>query len=160
MNSVILTAIVVFILAAVISFFASKNSRKSGVLISQVPLTREQAQAEITSLLASSRKIEAIKVYRSVYGVGLKDAKDAVEAIDAQMKSGMNPMFGNVGSPMISTLPNSSMDPNIDQMQIRMLIDKNQKIQAIKVYREQYNCDLVTAKNAVESIERDMKLGR
>ena len=160
MNSIIVPAIVVLVVVAVIFFAAGKNSGKSAAPISQVPLNREQAQAEITSLLANSRKIEAIKIYRSVYAVGLKEAKDAVEAIDAQMKSGMNPAFGNVGSPMISTLPNSSMDPNVDQMQIRMLLDKNQKIQAIKIYREQHNCDLVTAKNVVETIERDMRLGR
>jgi ribosomal protein L7/L12 len=36
---------------------------------------------EIASLLASGRKIEAIKVYRRHTGAGLKEAKDAVEAI-------------------------------------------------------------------------------
>jgi len=160
MNSMIVAAIVILVVVAVIFFLAGKNSGNSAAPISQVPLTREQAQAEIISLLARDRKINAIKVYRETYGGGLKEAKDAVEAIDAQMKSGMNPTFGSVGSPMISTMPNSSIDANIDQMQIRMLLDKNQKIQAIKIYREQNNCDLVTAKNVVESIERDMRLGR
>lgn len=34
---------------------------------------------EIKSLLKSGNKIEAIKQYRALYGVGLKDAKEAVE---------------------------------------------------------------------------------
>ena len=38
--------------------------------------------AQIKSLLARNQKIQAIKVYRERYGVGLKQAKDAVEAIE------------------------------------------------------------------------------
>lgn len=38
---------------------------------------------EIEQLLAQRRKIEAIKLYREATGVGLKDAKDAVEALEA-----------------------------------------------------------------------------
>ncbi len=37
---------------------------------------------EVESLLKSDSKIEAIKVYREVFDVGLKDAKDAVEMIE------------------------------------------------------------------------------
>lgn len=36
---------------------------------------------EIVSALADGNKIEAIKLYREASGVGLKDAKDAVEAL-------------------------------------------------------------------------------
>jgi ribosomal protein L7/L12 len=38
---------------------------------------------EILGLLQAGRKIEAIKVYREATGVGLKEAKDAVEAMEA-----------------------------------------------------------------------------
>ncbi len=41
-------------------------------------------EAEIISLLEGGKKIEAIKVYRERTGVGLKEAKDAVEAVAAQ----------------------------------------------------------------------------
>lgn len=36
---------------------------------------------EIKSILESGNKIEAIKQYRALYGVGLKDAKEAVERL-------------------------------------------------------------------------------
>ena len=39
-------------------------------------------QASIQALLVNDRKIEAIKIYREATGVGLKEAKDAVEAIE------------------------------------------------------------------------------
>jgi ribosomal protein L7/L12 len=38
---------------------------------------------EVIGLLQAGRKIEAIKVYRDATGAGLKEAKDAVEHIDA-----------------------------------------------------------------------------
>lgn len=38
--------------------------------------------AEVVALLRQNRKIEAIKVYRQVMDVGLKEAKDAVERLN------------------------------------------------------------------------------
>jgi ribosomal protein L7/L12 len=40
----------------------------------------------IQALLAAGNKIEAIKVYREMTGLGLKEAKDAVEAMQRQQK--------------------------------------------------------------------------
>jgi ribosomal protein L7/L12 len=40
------------------------------------------ALAEIGALIARGRKIEAIKTYRETFGVGLKEAKEAVEALE------------------------------------------------------------------------------
>jgi ribosomal protein L7/L12 len=43
------------------------------------PPQGEEADADVDRLLQHGHKIEAIKVYRTVHRVGLKDAKDAVE---------------------------------------------------------------------------------
>lgn len=43
--------------------------------------------SRIKSLLARKRKIDAVKIYREEYGVGLKEAKDAVDQIEATMRS-------------------------------------------------------------------------
>jgi len=43
-------------------------------------------EARIRSLLAGRRKIDAVKVYREEYGVGLKEAKDAVDGIQRGMR--------------------------------------------------------------------------
>jgi len=46
----------------------------------------------ILSLLRDDRPIEAIKEFRSAYGAGLKEAKDAIEAIrNACMPRGIGP---------------------------------------------------------------------
>ncbi|MCW5954672.1 MAG: ribosomal protein L7/L12 [Propionibacteriaceae bacterium] len=44
----------------------------------------DQQRAEIGRLLASGRKIEAIKRYREATGLGLKEAKDAVDYWEAR----------------------------------------------------------------------------
>ena len=43
-------------------------------------------EARIKSLLAKKQKVTAVKIYREEYGVGLKDAKDAVDRIERSMK--------------------------------------------------------------------------
>jgi ribosomal protein L7/L12 len=48
---------------------------------------------EIARFLAAGQKIQAIKVYREATGVGLKEAKDAVEAMESQQsRSGSSPI--------------------------------------------------------------------
>jgi ribosomal protein L7/L12 len=42
--------------------------------------------SRIKSLLVRNRKIDAVKIYREEYGVGLKEAKDAVDRIQATLK--------------------------------------------------------------------------
>jgi ribosomal protein L7/L12 len=47
----------------------------------------QAADPDILDLLARGNKIEAIRIYRERYRPrGLKEAKDAVEAIEARMK--------------------------------------------------------------------------
>ena len=41
---------------------------------------------EIVGLIVKDRKIEAIKVYRGHFGVGLKEAKDAVEEAERRVR--------------------------------------------------------------------------
>ena len=47
---------------------------------------REQADLEIdlARFLDQGRKIEAIKLYRRIHGVGLREAKEAVERLQAE----------------------------------------------------------------------------
>lgn len=50
---------------------------------------------QINGLLQRGSKIEAIKIYRESTGVGLKEAKDAVEAIEA----GLEPRAAGANDP-------------------------------------------------------------
>ena len=51
--------------------------------------SRENAALAVESLIRNGKKIEAIKVYREQTGLGLKDAKDAVDALEAQLARGL-----------------------------------------------------------------------
>jgi ribosomal protein L7/L12 len=46
----------------------------------------EQSNAAIEDLVRRRQKIEAIKLYREWHGVGLKEAKDAVDAIEIRLR--------------------------------------------------------------------------
>ena len=46
------------------------------------PLAPPGTDAEVVALLAQKKKIEAIKLYREIHDVGLKEALDAVEAME------------------------------------------------------------------------------
>jgi Ribosomal protein L7/L12 C-terminal domain len=60
-------------------------------------------ESRIKQLLAERKKIEAIKAYREVYQCGLKEAKDAVDLLQAGMR-------GN-GYPNLPSAPAISDDP-------------------------------------------------
>ncbi|MEW5829181.1 MAG: hypothetical protein AB1846_09860 [Chloroflexota bacterium] len=62
----------------------------------------------IRQLLAARQKIEAVKLYRERYRVGLKEAKDAVDAVEAQMRAGSLPG----GMPPLDT---RNIDPFAEQ---------------------------------------------
>jgi ribosomal protein L7/L12 len=88
---------------------------------------------ELATLLEQGQKIEAIKRYREVTGVGLKQAKDAVEAIQR----------GQV-------VPSGPQGDRDLEDEVVSLLEQGQKIEAIKRYRERTGVGLKEAKDAVE----------
>jgi large subunit ribosomal protein L7/L12 len=48
--------------------------------------TRSESDAEIDALLRDGRKIEAIKVARERFGLGLKEAKDLADARERELR--------------------------------------------------------------------------
>lgn len=92
----------------------------------------------VQDLLRSGQKIEAIKRYRELTGVGLKEAKDAVEAMERGEEVPV------ARAPAVSAPAASVQD----------LLRSGRKIEAIKLYREQSGLGLKEAKDAVEAMER------
>ncbi|MEZ6034048.1 MAG: ribosomal protein L7/L12 [Planctomycetaceae bacterium] len=89
---------------------------------------------EIRQLLASGNKIAAIKRYREQTGVGLAEAKAAVESLEAG------------GSLTERVRPDDLIG------QIVGLLGRGEKIEAVKLYRDQSGCGLKEAKEAVDRI--------
>jgi ribosomal protein L7/L12 len=95
----------------------------------------DEFRDEIRSLLDGGRKIDAIRRYREETGADLKQAKDAVEAIER-----------GETAPTVEP-PNEEFEREILQ-----LMEGGQKIEAIKLYRQQTGRDLKAAKDAVEAL--------
>ena len=96
----------------------------------------DDLEERVRSLMDEGQKIEAIKLYRERTGAGLKDSKDAVEAIGR-----------GEGRP-------SRQDDRGFQEEVVSLLEQGQKIGAIKLYRERTGVGLKEAKDAVEAIQR------
>jgi ribosomal protein L7/L12 len=89
----------------------------------------------VLALVREGRKIEAIKLYRDMTGTGLKDAKDAVEALERG-----------------GSLAEARRGPAGSEADVLQLLRAGQKILAIKLYRERTGVSLLEAKNAVEAM--------
>jgi ribosomal protein L7/L12 len=91
----------------------------------------EDWKTQLRALLGENQKIMAIKLYRERTGVGLKEAKEAVEAIER----------------------GESFPQAVDEALVRLL-QQGHKIEAIKLYRQRTGVGLNEAKDAVEAIQR------
>ena len=56
------------------------------------PVTEEQI-ATLSACIFQGRKIEAIKLYRTMAGLGLKEAKDAVEELEKSLRASSSDKF-------------------------------------------------------------------
>jgi len=111
------------------------------------PATPAQLEAELRQQVQQGNKLAAITLYRSATGVGLREAKDAIEALER----GEPLVFPSLGT-VASTAPNT---PPADlKAQIANLMRQGRKIDAIKLYRQATNVGLAEAKEIVEAIER------
>ncbi len=93
---------------------------------------------EVLSALQRGQTIQAIKLLRTATGLGLKDAKDA---IDAQL------------SGKAFTLPSSGSAAPLPA-EVLAALQSGNKIAAIKLLREHTRLGLKEAKNAVEASEQ------
>lgn len=91
---------------------------------------------QLLALIRSGEKIEAVKLFREQTGSSLKEAKDAVEAIER----GETP-----------TQYERSQTEDW-QEEVLILLRERHKIEAIKLYRERMGGGLKDAKQAVEAL--------
>ncbi|MFM2247901.1 MAG: hypothetical protein RL071_3976 [Pseudomonadota bacterium] len=96
-------------------------------------------EAELRALLSAGRKIDAIKRAREATGLGLKEAKDLVDGLDA---GGALPAAAGPGRD----------DRGLEE-QLRALLFAGRKIDAIRRAREAIGLGLKEAKDLVEQLE-------
>lgn len=102
---------------------------------------------EIRRVAEGGNLLEAIKKYRRAYGVDLKEAKEAVEALQA----------GRLAAPSAPGMPSADELTRVIQ-EVQRLIGEGKKIEAIKVYRENYDVSATRASYAIEQIEAGQML--
>lgn len=102
----------------------------------------------VRKLVASGRTIDAIKLYREVTGLGLKEAKDA---IDRCADGGSLEFAEDVAAGKAALDGSAAVDG-----EIRGLLESGRKIEAIKLLRERSRLDLTTAKAIIDSMEADL----
>jgi ribosomal protein L7/L12 len=108
-------------------------------------LSQEQA-AQINAEMIAGRKINAIKLYREFTGEGLKEAKEAVEAIERGQRPTRSSYHG-----MATNQPVGDVLTQIEQE-----LREGRKINAVKLYRETYGVGLKEAKDAVDEMQRNL----
>ena len=101
-------------------------------------LTPDQVQ-KIHQLLHDKQLIQAVYVYHESTGVGLAEAREAVEEM-ARNEYSKPPSGGR------------NYDDPVLEGKIRSLLSKGKKIEAFKIYRAEYDVSLRDAKDAVERI--------
>ena len=116
-------------------------------IVPGIPPTQAAAPSlaldEIRRLAKDGNVIEAMRKYRELYGVGLKEAKDALDALQAGR------LAERSEAAVISESP-EKFSRVLEE--VKSLLAGGNKIEAIKRYRETYDVSLTRAKYAVEKI--------
>ena len=99
----------------------------------------------IRQLLDAGNKIEAIKIVRQQTNMGLKEAKDYVE----RLAKDELPVLSDTQA----SAPSARVAPGDMESRILILLAQHQKIEAIKLVREQTGMGLKEAKDYVEALE-------
>ena len=122
----------------------------STVVIAPRPAVVEPAltmdvEADARALLAAGHKIEAVKRVRELTGLGLKASNDYVEAL----ARGLAPEAPALRERVRFESPASAEEI---EATLRALVADGQKIEAIKLVREQTGMGLKEAKDYVETL--------
>lgn len=99
--------------------------------------------AQVRALLARGEKIEALKALRERTSMGLAEARAVVDRLEA----GGNPDSPAPASPAPSQMPAELAS------KVRGLLQRGDKIAAIKLVRERMKLDLKDAKDLVDRFE-------
>ena len=104
--------------------------------------------AKARALSLAGKKIQAIKLVREHTGMGLAEAKDAVEALERQPLAAAGPAAAAAAGAVATS-------PALNELElegVRALVAEGQTIEAIKLVRERTGLGLAEAKALVERL--------
>ncbi len=102
--------------------------------------TLSLAGPDVTSLLQSGHKLDAIRIYREQTGASLKDATDAIKDLERRLDAA----------------DNSEVEHNQD---VETLLRGGHKLDAIRVYRQQTGANLKDATTEINELTKNLGLG-
>lgn len=106
---------------------------------------------QIQLAILEGRKIEAIKIMRDATGIGLKEAKDAVEALEeALRRSGPVSMTDVAAAGLREPAP-------ADMERVREALRIGNSIEAIRIFREATGMSLKDARIMVQEVEKELR---
>ena len=97
----------------------------------------------VLEALRAGQKLQAIRIYRQETDLGLKESKEAVDALDDKLRAGVSHP-----SPLSEQKGESLEDRILEQLRA------GRKIEAIKIYRKETGTGLKEAKEAVDAMQR------
>ena len=161
MNTILLVLALILIVGIVLGFAQSVRRRRENPMRSLEALERQEQtgmpggnQDEIVRLLTTKQKIAAIKRYREMTGVGLAEAKAAVEQMEWELLVGQPLSMSMAAQPVMGSV--GDMDEQEEEAalvfmaEVRRLALSGNKIAAIKLYREKMGVGLREAKDVVD----------
>lgn len=126
-----LTTVIVFAVPLMVVFAMARRSTGNSAPAAQTPLTLDPVaatDAEVLEHLQNKRKINAIKRYRELTGVGLKEAKDAIDYLERNPDAMIEKRT--------SRLSAESTAGNPFDAGIREMIKQHKSDEAIRVYQD------------------------
>ncbi len=137
-----------------LSYQMQGGGRQPGSVETPRPMMSLDAAAhdfQVLDFLTQGQKIMAIKRVRELTGIGLKEAKDLVEAIERGQIEINRPL-----TPLPPTNPTFPMTPEqaTNDPEVHELLARGLKINAIKRVRELTGVGLKEAKDLVDGLER------
>lgn len=123
---------------------------------------------EISQALFSGQKILAIKRYREATGVGLKQAKDAIDSMERMLRQATpgefrdDPRRDDSLRANLAALLEGGAAANQPMSEetagaITQALFTGKKVEAVKLYREAEGCDLKEAKEAMDALETALR---
>jgi len=122
---------------------AAETTEANPAALSLLPKERREKTAEIVRLIEKNRKIDAIKLYRETFGVGLYEAKQAVENMSSSQPA-----------------RRVAKDHRSAMVEIAGLIEDGKRVEAITLYREAFDVGLNKAKEAVDEMALEKSVAK
>jgi ribosomal protein L7/L12 len=106
-----------------------------------------QVDEALQALVREGRKIEAIKLHREHTGLGLRESKDHIDALESRKA----PVAA--ARPPPATAQRERFPPAQLDEALQALVREGRKIEAIKLHREQTGLGLRESKSYVDALE-------